>query len=175
MYNLPAPRTSWLHKAQLGPCPDLNHPPHLFKGNQTVTLQDPEPISHRLRLKQNPPITFLVAFPAFVPAHQSRNESAKAKIRKMTGASPTGAFCSLASVPSLIRDFIGSYSTLRMGWQHVWGTCAKWGAPPRRQALQWFWSQQIRFQPQLYVQMTPPFQPLIFLIAVPWARQDKLV
>ena len=88
MYNPPASRTGWLHEVQLGPCTDLNHP-MFFKGNQTVTLQDPEPISHRLRLKQNPLITFLVAFPAFVPARQSRNKVPRLRSGRWAGASPT--------------------------------------------------------------------------------------
>ena len=133
-----------------------------------MTLQDPPPISHRLRLKQNPSITFLVAFPAFVPIRQSRNESAKAKIRKMSWCishrAPEPSVHLLQFTHSSVISSAPN-STPRMGGStceaHMPGEDPRPGGRPCRGSGLTFQSQQIRFQPQLYVQMTQPFHSLI--------------
>lgn len=127
--------TDWLASLSLTAPVLISMTPY-FTGDQTVTLHDPEPISHGLRLKYNPPSTFQATLLALTPANpKTKAPSAKATIRKtswtVSHRVPEPTFHLLQFTHS---STISSAPTRH----HPRGTYARQGAPPGRQVVQWF-------------------------------------
>lgn len=142
--------TDWLASLSLTAPVLISMTPY-FTGDQTVTLHDPEPISHGLRLKYNPPSTFQATLLALTPANpKTKAPSAKATIRKtswtVSHRVPEPTFHLLQFTHSSTISSAPTRHHLEARMQ---------GKEPRP-ASRWYsgsghrlWTQEIRFQSQL--------------------------